>query len=205
MSTAIRCVLFDLDGVLADYDRGRRVETFARHLGHRAEAVHAAIYASGIEDAADAGLLDAPTYLSALGRELDRDVDAEAWVDARRAATCVRPPVLELAGRLRDQGIAVAVLSNNGLLMAERWPVIVPTLLPLFERRFFCSAQLQAAKPSPAAYLRCLEALAMPPAATLFVDDSDANVAGARKAGLVAHHFTDLQQLRSALANCGLA
>ena len=205
MSPGLRCVLFDLDGVLADYDRGRRVEIFARHLGHRAEAVLAAIYASGIEDAADAGLLDAPSYLEALGRELDRDVDAEAWVDARRAASRVRSPMLDLAGRLRDRDIAVAVLSNNGMLMAERWPEIVPALLPLFEGRFFCSAQLQAAKPSPDAYLRCLGALAMPPVATLFVDDSDANVAGAREAGLMAHHFTDMPRLRSTLANRGLA
>lgn len=205
MSRAIRCVLFDLDGVLADYDRGTRVETLARHLGRRAEAVHAAIYASGIEDAADAGLLDAPSYLSALGRELDRDVDAGAWVDARHAATRVRPPMLELAGRLRDRDIAVAVLSNNGMLMAERWPSIVPALLPLFEGRFFCTAQLQAAKPSSATYLRCLGALAMPPSATLFVDDSDANVAGARDAGLVAHRFTDLPQLRRTLMTYGLA
>lgn len=107
--------------------------------------------------------------------------------------------MLELADRLRDRGIVVALLSNNGMLMAERWPEIVPALLPLFEGRLFCSAQLQAAKPSPDAYLRCLEALAMPPAATLFVDDSDANVAGARKAGLVAHRFTNLPQLRQTL------
>jgi putative hydrolase of the HAD superfamily len=201
----IRCVLFDLDGVLADYDRGTRVETLARHLAHRAEAVHAAIYASGIEDAADAGLLDTPAYLSALGRELDRGVDAAAWLDAGRAATRGRPPMLELAGRLRDRGVAVAVLSNNGMLMAERWPAIVPALLPLFEGRVFCSAQLQAAKPSPTAYLRCLEALAVPPVATLFVDDSGANVAGAREAGLVAHRFTDVPQFRRTLMTLGLA
>lgn len=67
MSPAIHCVLFDLDGVLADYDRGTRIETLARHLGRRAEAVHAAIYTSGVEDAGDAGMLDALSYLSALG------------------------------------------------------------------------------------------------------------------------------------------
>ncbi|MGN2253786.1 HAD-IA family hydrolase [Frateuria sp. GZRe12] len=135
----------------------------------------------------------------------DRDVDADTWVDARHTATRVRPPMLELAGRLRDRGVAVALLSNNSMLMAERWPDIVPGLFPLFEGRFFCSARLQAAKPSPATYMRCLQALAMPPAATLFVDDSEVNVAGARKAGLVAHRFTDLPQLRRTLVTYGLA
>jgi putative hydrolase of the HAD superfamily len=203
--TAIDCVLFDLDGVLADYDRGTRVDTLARQLGHRAESVRAAIYASGIEDAADAGLLDTPAYLSALGRELGCMVDADTWVAARRAATRIRPAMLELAGALHGRGVTVAVLSNNGTLMAERWPAIVPALFPLFEGRAFCSARLGAAKPSPTAYLRCLEALAAPPAAALFIDDSAANVAGAHAAGLAGHRFVDLPQLRQALGQYGLA
>jgi glucose-1-phosphatase len=199
VTAAIRCVLFDLDGVLADYDRDTRVNTLARHLGRRAEAVRAAIYASGIEDAADAGLLDAPAYLAALGHELGCTVDAEAWVDARRAATEVRLPVLSLASTLRAHGIVVAVLSNNGALMEERWSAIAPALFPLFDGRAFCSARLGAAKPSPASYLRCLQALAMPPAATLFVDDNAANVAGACAAGLAGHRFVGIAPLRRAL------
>jgi putative hydrolase of the HAD superfamily len=202
---AIGCVLFDLDGVLADYDRGTRVEVLAHHLGRRAEAVRAAIYASGIEDAADAGRLDTPAYLSALGRELGCAVPADAWVEARRAATRPRPAMLELAGELHGKGVTVAVLSNNGTLMAECWPAIVPTLFPLFEGRAFCSARLGAAKPSAAAYLRCLEALSIPPAAALFLDDNAANVEGARAAGLVGHRFVDLAGLRPVLGRYGLA
>jgi putative hydrolase of the HAD superfamily len=203
--SAIGCVLFDLDGVLADYDRGTRVEVLARHLGRPAEAVRAAIYASGIEDAADAGRLDTPAYLSALRRELGCSIGADAWVDARRAATRPRPAMLELASELHGKGLTVAVLSNNGTLMAERWPAIVPALFPLFEGRAFCSARLGAAKPSPAAYLRCLQALSIPPAATLFIDDNAANVEGARAAGLAGHRFTDPDDLRQALERYGLA
>jgi putative hydrolase of the HAD superfamily len=202
---AIGCVLFDLNGVLADYDRGVRVSTLAQRLGLRAQAVWSAIYGSGIEDAADAGLLDADAYLAALGRELDTVVDADAWVEARRAATHERPPMLALAARLKEQGIIVALLSNNGTLMGERWPAVVPALFPLFDGRAYCSGELRAAKPSPAAYLRCLQALAVAPPATLFVDDNAANVAGAREAGLAAHRFTDLADLLRALAGHGLA
>ncbi|HEV2540084.1 MAG TPA: HAD family phosphatase [Frateuria sp.] len=191
MTEPISCVLFDLDGVLADYDREVRIATLARHLGRQPEAVRAAIYTSGIEDAADAGLLDTCAYLTALARRLGSPVGADAWVDARRAATRARPQMLSLAAGLQRRGITVAVLSNNGMLMAERWPAIVPALFPLFDRRAFCSAQLRATKPSPAAYLRCLKALAIPPRAALFVDDNAANVAGACEAGLAGHRFVD--------------
>src|SRR5690606_3261844 len=147
--TARRCVLSDLDGMLAEYDRGTRVAVLARRLGRRTEAVHAAIYASGIEDAADAGRLDTSAYLSALARALDGPVDEDAWVEARRAATRARPAVLALARALHGAGVAVAVLSNNSTLMAERWPAIVPALFPLFEGRAFCSGQLGRPNPRP--------------------------------------------------------
>jgi len=201
VSAPLSCVLFDLDGVLADYDRATRVGILAQRLARPAEAVHAAIYHSGIEEDADAGLLDTHAYLSALGRALDCTVDADAWVDARRAAT----RMLALADALKGQDITVAVLTNNCTLMAERWPAIVPALFPLFADRAFCSARLGAAKPSSAAYLRCLKALSVPPAATLFVDDSAANVAGAQEAGLAGHHFVDLTRLRRELGARGLA
>lgn len=205
MTAAIRCVLFDFDGVLADYDRDTRIGILAHHLGRPSEPVRAAIYASGIEDAADAGLLDASAYLAALGRELGCTVPADAWVDARRAATQARPTVLSLASTLHARGITVAVLSNNGTLMAQSWPAIAPALFPLFSGHAFCSAQLGATKPSPTAYLRCLEALAMPPPATLFVDDNAANVAGAREAGLAGHCYVDATELQHALEEHGLA
>lgn len=205
MKPAIGCVLFDLDGVLADYDRNQRIATLARLLDRTAEAVRAAIYASGIEDAADAGLLDTPAYLAALARELGCPVDARAWVAARRDATCIRPSMLALADRLRVRGTLVAVLSNNGTLMAERWPQIVPALFPRFEGHAFCSAVLRGAKPAPAAYLRCLDALGVPPAQALFVDDTAANVEGARAAGLVGHRFVDQAAFERVLAGLGLA
>lgn len=204
MSAPPRCVLFDLDGVLADYDRDTRVSILAQHLDRPAEAVHAAIYDSGIEDAADAGLLDTAAYLAALGRELACTVDAAAWVDARRAATRIRPALLELACALKRQGITVAVLTNNGTLMAERWSAIVPALSPVFADHAFCSGRLGAAKPSPAAYLRCLQTLAVQPASTLFVDDNAINVAGACEAGLAGHRFVDLPRLRHELDARGL-
>lgn len=204
MTGTLRCVLFDLDGVLADYDRDVRIATLARRLDRDDDAVRGAIYGSGIEDAADAGLLDTNAYLAALGRELDSRVEADAWVEARRAATSVRSPMLSLAADLQARGITVAVLSNNGTLMAERWADITPALFPLFDDRAFCSAQLGAAKPSPTAYRRCLDALAIAPQATLFVDDDAANVAGARDAGLRGHRFVEHRALLRTLAELGV-
>ncbi len=203
MDEPLHCVLFDLDGVLADYDRQARVTQLATWIGATPAAVHAAIYESGIEEAGDSGALDSAAYLAALGDHLGRPVPAEAWVAARRIATRARPDVLELAGRLEGR-VTLGLLTNNGQLMAETLPQIVPALFPLFAGRAHAAAQFGASKPAAAAYLGCLAELGAAPARTLFIDDSAANVAGARAAGLHAHHYQGLEGLRRALHAFGL-
>ncbi|RDI96956.1 HAD family phosphatase [Dyella solisilvae] len=203
MSTALRCVLFDLDEVLADYDRAVRVSRLALAIGSTPAAVREAIYESGIEDAADSGALDAVAYLDALSAHLGRTVSVAAWTTARREATRIRPDVLALAQALGTR-LTVALLTNNGVLLAQQLPRIAPALFPLFEGRAFASAQFGGRKPEPRVYRDCLDRLSMPASSTLFVDDNAANVVGARQAGLHAHHYSNFDGLRSALAGFGL-
>lgn len=203
MEEPLHCVLFDLDGVLADYDRQLRVTHLAALIGATPAAVHAAIYESGIEEAGDSGALDARAYLAALGDHLKRPVSADAWVAARRVATRARPDVLDIASRLQDR-VTLGLLTNNGHLMADELPRIVPQLFPLFAGRAYAAARFGVAKPDAAAYLGCLAELDAEPARTLFIDDSAANVDGARAAGLHAHHFQDRAGLQQALIAFGL-
>jgi glucose-1-phosphatase len=200
----LRCVLFDLDEVIADYDRSVRVGHLAHAIGRTPAEVQQAIYGSGIEDAADSGMLTADTYLDALSTWLGREVSLEAWTAARRAATHVRPYMLALAEALSRQ-LTVAILTNNSVLMAEQMHRIAPPLFPLFEHRAFASAQFGARKPQKEAYLHCLAWLGLPAEATLFVDDNADNVEGAREAGLFAHHYQDFEGFKAALARFGLA
>lgn len=194
----LRCVLFDLDEVLADYDRTVRLSHLAHAIGSSTQGVYEAIYGSGIEDAADSGMLTGDTYLDALSTHLGRHVTVDAWTAARREATLVRPYMLELAARLSTQ-VTVAILTNNSVLLAEQLHRIAPSLFPLFEGRAFASAQFGASKPQPQVYTNCLETLGVAADSTLFVDDNEANVEGAREAGLLAHHYRDFVGMEAAL------
>ena len=53
-------------------------------------------------------------------------------------------------------------------------------------------------------YSRYVDALGVPAAETLFIDDSGANVAGAERAGLQAHRHTTVKVLADALERSGL-
>ena len=59
-------------------------------------------------------------------------------------------------------------------------------------------------QPDPEVYRRCVASLGVEPDATLFVDDSPANVEGARAAGLHVHHYTDQEGLATDLYRRGL-
>ncbi|MBZ8133351.1 2-haloalkanoic acid dehalogenase [Afifella sp. IM 167] len=66
------------------------------------------------------------------------------------------------------------------------------------------SAELGLIKPDPEIFHRHAEAFGLDPAATFFIDDSEANVDGARRAGWQAVHFTGAEKLRADLLQAGV-
>ncbi len=63
----IALILFDLNGVLYQYDRAARIGALAAVSGRAPQAIKAAIWDSGFEDSGDAGTIDAQAYLRGFG------------------------------------------------------------------------------------------------------------------------------------------
>jgi putative hydrolase of the HAD superfamily len=192
-----------MDNVLCDYDRGKRVAFLAKLAGASSEFVYKAIWETGFELLGDSGALDAADYLRGFGERIGYPLSLDEWVEARRHAMKADRAMLEIAGRLRET-VDIAVLTNNTTLVADHIDTLLPDLLPLFGSRIYTSAQFKTAKPDPRCYRLCLTELGVMPEAVLFVDDLPANVAGAREAGLFAHHHTSVQAFRQALSAHGL-
>ena len=199
----IKLVLFDMDNVLCDYDRGKRVACLAELAGTSSEAVHAAIWDSGFELLGDSGALDAAAYLRGFGERIGYPLSLDEWVEARRRSMQADRAMLEIARRLRAT-VDIAVLTNNTTLVADHIDILLPDLRPLFGPRIYTSAQFGVAKPDPRCYRLCLSELQAAPDTVLFVDDLAANVAGAREAGLFAHHYNSVETFRQALSEHGL-
>ena len=199
----IKLVLFDMDNVLCDYDRGKRVACLAELAGTSSEAVHAAIWDSGFELLGDSGALDAAAYLRGFGERIGYPLSLDEWVEARRRSMQADRAMLEIARRLRAT-VDIAVLTNNTTLVADHIDILLPDLRPLFGSRIYTSAQFKTAKPDPRCYRLCLSELQAAPDTVLFVDDLAANVAGAREAGLFAHHYNSVETFRQALSEHGL-
>jgi len=192
-------VLFDLDGVLADYDRATRCAALALAGGASSAAVHEALFGGrGLELPSDRGEIGLSGYLARLQARHGWRISAPDFLAARHAATTVDPGMLALCERLAGQA-ALAIFSNNGRWVEGHAGDIMPALMPRFAGRIVCSGSLRALKPEPLAYAACLARLGGDAAATLFVDDRQDNVDGARAAGLDALRFEGAATLRDAL------
>lgn len=81
----------------------------------------------------------------------------------------------------------------------KRFPFLAKT------RGVTVSGDVRLIKPDVAIYESHVKSFDLDPASTIFIDDSLANVAGAKAAGWHAVHFTGADKLRADLAGYGIA
>nr|WP_207748958.1 MULTISPECIES: HAD-IA family hydrolase [unclassified Luteimonas] len=196
--------MLDFDGVLARYDHRRRLAYLATHAGCEPARVDAALFASGLEAEYDSGRVDTGGYLERLGGALACRVDHEAWAAARLAGTVADAQALACLDAV-DASVALGVLTNNGALMQDLIPRIVAPLSARLVDTVLVSGTLGMRKPDPRVFERALGLLGWDARSTLFIDDTFANVQGARKAGLHADTAGDARALRRVLVRYRLA
>ena len=121
------------------------------------------------------------------------------WTDS------IRGPIggtVDLLEDLVRQGVPVHAITN---FSAEKFPGEVARWP--FLRQFgvtVVSGEEGLLKPDPAIYHLLLERAGLEPGRTVFIDDSETNVAGARAVGMQAVHFTSPSGLREALRGYAL-
>ena len=108
----------------------------------------------------------------------------------------------ELVARLGGAGVPLYLLTNMPAEVfaarRDRYPV-----LQQFDGAVV-SGEEGVLKPAPEIFAILRDRYALDPARTLFVDDMEVNVAGARAAGYLAHRFVDAPALALALGAHGL-
>jgi putative hydrolase of the HAD superfamily len=160
------------------------------------------LFDSGLERQFDLGM-DSTAYLQQLGDALGVPISVAQWQAARIAASPPQSGVIERVQRIARK-LPIAILTNNGALMAQTIPRILPTLAPVLEGRILCSSELGGRKPDPAVFLKTVERLDARPTHTLFVDDLFVNVRGARQAGLHADTAHDSRSFGKLINRYGL-
>lgn len=200
----IRNILFDMGGVLLDFDPERFVARLnlnkedstilIREIFHSWEWVALDRGSMSEEEAFASMCTRIPERLHAAAREV-----FDHWDEPRTAL----PGSYELARDLSENGYTLCLLSNAGVRHGTYWPDLPAA--EFFGDRLMVSAYWHLLKPEAAFYEKAFRLLDLDPAECLFIDDSPTNIEAARRVGLdgIVHHG-DIALLRQRLREKGV-
>jgi 2-haloacid dehalogenase len=196
------CVIFDLGGVLIDWN--------PRHLYRKLfddeaemEGFLAEVCTQAWNERQDEGrpVAVAVAELTARHPEKRRLIEAyyARWPDMMAGPIEGSPAILE---ELRGRGVPLYLLSN---FSAETFPHAQRKFefLDWFDGMLI-SGDVGVKKPDPAIFHILFERCRIDPRHSVYVDDVPGNVAAGRALGLEALHFTSAAALRRDLAQLGL-
>ena len=199
--TAIRCILFDLGGVLV---RFRGIERVSEWLGDAevGEEHWRRWLRSASVRAFELGRLTPDQFAARFLEEFRLDLDTETLLgELRGFVTGPLDGALELLDDLRPR-YRVACLSNTNRL---HWPEMFREmgLVERFERSF-ASCDTGLLKPDPEAFEHVCRELGLPPGEILFFDDARLNVEAAQDLGFAAARTHGPADCRRELERRGL-
>ena len=195
-------VVFDLGGVLVDWDPRRLYRTMLGSDEEIADFFDEVDFA-GWNHRLDAGERTWAEAVDDLGSRFPHRRELLAAYPARFPETLggVIDGTVRVVEELHGEGVRLLALTNWS---AELFPHARErfAFLRLFEA-VVVSGEERLAKPDPRIYDLLLTRHDLDPAGTVFVDDRETNVEAARAAGMTGLVFTDPDRLRRDLARTG--
>lgn len=193
---AVRVVLFDFGGVLAEEGFRAGLHAIARLNGLDPETVHR----KGIDTIYESG------YVTGTAKEADfwqlmrsrfrlKEADA-ALTDIILDRFTLRPEMIDLVRDLRGRGLTCAILSDQ-----TDWLDRLDRRDDFYRKfdRVYCSYRLGKSKREPSLFDEVVADLALRPDEALFLDDDPGNVERARSRGLNALCCDAATQCRAGL------
>lgn len=202
LSPLVDALVIDLDGVIRHWDPAHTRQADAR-LGLPSGTIEGVALEHGRLERAVDGRLPFEAWCEEIGDAVaaEHGCDAQAVAEAWATATWrVDLDVLDLVAEVREV-VPVALLSNASSHLeldldvsgiSDAFDVVVG------------SAELGHAKPAPEAFRAAAGALGVALGRALFVDDTLANVEGARSVGMRAERFAGVEELRGLLRSLQL-
>ena len=185
----IRCILFDLGGVVITIDQDQAVRRF-KEIGLKDAEKRLDPYTqSGIFGDLEAGAITAEQFRDELSKLVGREL---TFQECRYAWTgyCKEVPQrnLETLLKLREQGYRIVLLSNTNPYMMD-WALSNDFdgdghSLNYYFDELYMSFQVKLMKPNDLFYRHVLRKEKLFPQECLFVDDGPRNVAAASQIGI---------------------
>lgn len=203
VAAPVRAVLFDLGGVVLDFDVQRALAAWSRHSRLPLAQLRENFSIDDAYRAHETGALTDDAYFDyvreRLALECDGAVVREGWngifiaeiAETVRMVEAIRP------------GVPRYAISNTNASHIAEIQRAFPGLLARFDR-VFASHEIGHRKPDAAAFEHVLREVGVPAGEVLLFDDLVANVEAARALGMQAVQVRGPEDVRNGLLACGL-
>ena len=198
----IETVIFDMGNVLVDFSHERACMQLAVEAGVSARRIKEVLFDSGLEMEYEAGRHTTEELHRRLETDLGVNLDLQRMLHAASDIFTAKPEMEALAAEIRARGFRLVLLSNVNVAhftwIRERYG------FPKLFDELVLSYEVGVCKPEAGIYAAAVRAAGVVAERCFFIDDVAANIAAARGAGIVAHHFTDIETLRPDLRHHGI-
>jgi putative hydrolase of the HAD superfamily len=193
----IKNVVFDVGGVLLEWDPPGFVAELYTDEAQR-QRIHSGMFGHADWHEVDRGVLDGPAGVRHFSRATGlSEREIEQLFDRGRAALKPIAGTIQLLEDLKAAKVGLYVLSN---MPESTWHYLRKrdAFFGHFDE-LVISGAIRLLKPEPAIYQHLIEKTGIEPAASVFIDDLERNVAAARAAGLHSFVFTTPEAARREL------
>jgi HAD superfamily hydrolase (TIGR01509 family) len=199
----IRTLLFDLGGVIIDFDFDRAFRFWAARASCEPAEIGRRFSLDEPYEQHERGELHASDYFASLRRSLNVSLSddelIEGWNDVYLGVMPGIVAMLTIAG----ERFPLYAFTNSNPTHQSEWSVRFAKELSIF-KNIFVSSELGLRKPDPEAFSEVASRTGFSVSEFLFFDDTPENIDGARSAGMHAVLVESNSNVREALLQLGL-
>jgi epoxide hydrolase-like predicted phosphatase len=200
-SSEIRLIISDFGGVICTFDYRVFCARLARRTGRTSEQVFASAFGDSLQVEFESGKLSGRAFHRAVVTRLGADLSYEEFFPMYGDIFSEVPATCELLHRLHGRYPLYLLSDTNEIHFGYVRETV--EALRLFDQ-FILSYELGIMKPDPRIYREALRRSGLPAASCVFVDDREANVAGATRVGIHALKFESAERLAIDLLRLGV-
>lgn len=191
----IKAIIFDLNGVFIQSPK--LSDRFRENYGVRNEiflpALKEIMAKSRLPNAGDSYQYWLP-FLKTWNIDLIREEFFNFWFTGEKEV----PELIAFARELKSKGLKLFILSNNFAERAAYYKEHFGFLTEIFDKIYY-SWETGFVKPDTKAFALLIKENNLAPAECVYFDDTKDNIEVARRFGLKAYLFTNLEEMKTAL------
>ncbi len=199
----VRALLFDLGGVVINFDFGGAFRLWASRAGCEPSELAERFAIDEPYEQHERGEIPASTYFAALRHSLAIDLPDEDFVEGWNDVYLGVIPGMSETLSVAQRHVPLYAFTNSNPTHKSVWEHLYASDLQPFAA-VFVSSDIGARKPDPDAFILVATRMGCAPEDVLFFDDAPENIEGARAAGMRGVVVTSIRDVHRALSRIGI-